>query len=172
MRKLLLSTTAIAASTILVATVAQADLSVTGSYKWSYTTQSSDIAATDGTLMENDSEIKFAFVNKTEENWTVGFHVEMETDTAGIDESNIYIIHTPGLGKLAAREGISAQKLLHGTHSAFFCGTSGCSILRALVTTLQKNANCITEPVTSAAASKCACHSGNSRASTSTRCSW
>ena len=86
--------------------------------------------------------------------------------------SNIYIIHTPGLGKLAAREGISAQKLLHGTHSAFFCGTSGCSILRALVTTLQKNANCITEPVTSAAASKCACHSGNSRASTSTRCSW
>ena len=119
MRKLLLSTTAIAASTILVATVAQADLSVTGSYKWSYTTQSSDIAATDGTLMENDSEIKFAFANKTEENWTVGFDVEMETDAAGIDESNMYVT-VPNFGtvKLGQQDGAADSfKMLYHDHN-------------------------------------------------------
>jgi outer membrane protein OmpU len=97
MRKLLLGTSALAAVT-LTANTALADLSISGYYEWSYKSTSSTIAANDGTSFGNDSEIKFSFKNKTDSGLEVGMAVEMETDSAGIDESNMYI--SGGFGKL------------------------------------------------------------------------
>ena len=97
MRKLLLGTSALAAVT-LTANTALADLSIKGYYEWSYQSTSSTIAANDGTSFGKDSEIKFSFKNKTDSGLEVGMAVEMETDKAGIDESNIYI--SGGFGKL------------------------------------------------------------------------
>ena len=97
MRKLLLGTSALAAVT-LTANTALADLSIKGYYEWSYQSTSSTIAANDGTSFGKDSEIKFSFKNKTDSGLEVGMAVEMETDKAGIDESNMYI--SGGFGKL------------------------------------------------------------------------
>ena len=98
MRKLLLGTTALAAAATLSANAALADVSISGYYEWSVSSTGSDVAATDGTSFGNDSEIKFSFTNKTDSGLTVGMAVEMETDAAGIDESNIYI--SGGFGKI------------------------------------------------------------------------
>ena len=98
MRKLLLGTTALAAAATLSANAALADLKISGYYEWKYQSTSSDIAANDGTTFGKDSEIKFSFSNKTDSGLTVGMAVEMETDAAGIDESNMYI--SGGFGKL------------------------------------------------------------------------
>ena len=97
MRKLLLGTSALAAVT-LTANTALADLSISGYYEWSYKSTSSTIAANDGTSFGDDSEIKFSFKNKTDSGLEVGMAVEMETDSAGIDESNMYF--SGGFGKL------------------------------------------------------------------------
>ena len=97
MRKLLLGTTALAAVT-LTTNAALADVSISGYYEWSYTSMGSTIAANDGTSFGTDSEIKFSFKNKTDSGLEVGMAVEMETDSEGIDESNMYI--SGGFGKL------------------------------------------------------------------------
>jgi len=98
MRKLLLGTTALAAAATLSANAALADVSISGYYEWKVQSTGSDVAATDGTTFASDSEIKFSFTNKTDSGLTVGMAVEMETDAAGIDESNMYI--SGGFGKI------------------------------------------------------------------------
>ena len=98
MRKLLLGTTALAAAATLSANAALADVSISGYYEWKMNSTSSQVAATDGTSFGEDSEIKFGFENKTDSGLTVGMAVEMETDAAGIDESNMYI--SGGFGKI------------------------------------------------------------------------
>ena len=98
MRKLLLGTTALAAAATLSANAALADVSISGYYEWKAKSQSSDISSQDGTSFDSDSEIKFSFKNKTDSGLEVGMAVEMETDAAGIDESNMYI--SGGFGKL------------------------------------------------------------------------
>ena len=117
MRKLLLGTTALAAAATLSANAALADVSISGYYEWKYQSTSSDITANDGTTFGNDSEIKVSFSNKTDSGLTVGMVVEMETDAAGIDESNMFV--SGGFGKLVLGQqdgvgdsyGVSAEDL-------------------------------------------------------------
>ena len=65
MRKLLLSTTALAAAATLSAN-ALADVSISGYTEFNYQSRSSNVAASDGTSMGSDSEIKISFSNKTD----------------------------------------------------------------------------------------------------------
>jgi len=99
MRKLLLGTTALAAAATLSAN-ALADVSISGSTEWKYTSLSSNIAASDGTSTATDSEIAFKFSNKTDSGLTVGWVVELEADDGdtAINESSISI--AGGFGKV------------------------------------------------------------------------
>ena len=54
MRKLLLGTTALAAAATLTANAALADVSISGSAEWSYTSRSSNVDANDGTTFGTD----------------------------------------------------------------------------------------------------------------------
>ena len=100
MRKLLLSTTALAAAATLSANTAIADISISGYYEWKYTSQSSDITTQDGTSFSNDSEIKFSFTNKTDSGLTIGMVTELESDDGdtAINEGSMSI--SGGFGKL------------------------------------------------------------------------
>jgi len=100
MRKLLLSTTALAAAATLSANVAVADISISGYYEWKYQSTSSDITANDGTTFSNDSEIKFSFSNKTDSGLTLGLTTELYSDAGDteIDESSLSI--SGGFGKI------------------------------------------------------------------------
>ena len=100
MRKLLLSTTALAAAATLSANTAIADVSISGYYEWRYTSTSSDITANDGTTMTNDSENAVKFSNKTDSGLTIGMVTEIESDDgdSAINESSMSI--SGGFGKL------------------------------------------------------------------------
>jgi len=105
MRKLLLGTTALAAAATLSANAlvsanAFADVSISGSTEWKYTSMSSNVTASDGTSSATDSEIKFSFTNKTDSGLTVGWVVELQADDGdtAIDESSISI--AGGFGKV------------------------------------------------------------------------
>jgi len=100
MRKLLLSSTAIATIAGLSASIALADVSVTGYYEWKYNSRDSNITADDGDLFNNDSEIAFKFSNKTDNGLTVGLTTEMYSDggDSTIDESSLTI--SGGFGKV------------------------------------------------------------------------
>ena len=100
MRKLLLGTTALAAAASLSANVAIADVSISGSYEWTYNSLSSNQTALDGTSMGSDSEIVFKFSNKTDSGLTIGLVTELESDDAdtAINESSLSI--SGGFGKV------------------------------------------------------------------------
>ncbi len=100
MRKLLLSTTALAAAATLSVNSAIADVSISGYTEWVYQSRSSNVAANDGTSMGSDSEIKISFSNKTDSGLDITMATEMTTDAddALIDESNISI--AGGFGKI------------------------------------------------------------------------
>ena len=101
MRKLLLGTTALAAAATLSANAAIADISISGSYEWSYNSLSSNQTALDGTTFGSDSEIAFTFTNKTDSGLTITAVSELEADgdgTSTMDESSISI--SGGFGKI------------------------------------------------------------------------
>jgi len=102
MRKLLLGTTALAAAFTLSATanVAVADVAISGSYEFSYKSQSSNITAIDGTTFGTDSEVVLSFTNKTDSGLTIGMVTEIEADDAdsAINEGSMSI--SGGFGKL------------------------------------------------------------------------
>ena len=101
MRKLLLGTTALAAAATLSANAAIADISISGSYEWSYNSLSSNQTSLDGTSFGSDSEIKFTFTNKTDSGLTITAVSELEADgdgTSTMDESSISI--SGGFGKI------------------------------------------------------------------------
>ena len=98
MRKLLLSSTALATAAVLTAGAAVADVSISATTEWEYTSRSSQVTTTDGTYFGVDSEIAFNFSNKTDSGLTISYVVEMESDATGIDESSLSI--SGGFGKL------------------------------------------------------------------------
>jgi hypothetical protein len=99
MRKLLLSTTALAAAATLSANAALADLSISGYYEWRYESRSSQVTANDGTYFGNDSEIAFKWSNKTDSGLNITMKQEFETDAgnSSVQESSIAI--EGGFGK-------------------------------------------------------------------------
>ena len=86
MRKLLLSTTALAAAATLTANAALADVSISGSAEWSYTSRSSNATANDGTTFGTDSDMTINFTNKTDTGLNITYRVDFDTD--GADGSN------------------------------------------------------------------------------------
>jgi hypothetical protein len=100
MRKLLLSTTALAAAATLSANAALADLSISGYYEWRYESRSSQVTASDGTKFDSDSEITFNWSNKTDSGLNVTMKQEFETDAgnSSVQESSIAI--EGGFGKV------------------------------------------------------------------------
>ena len=121
MRKLLLGTTALAAAATLSANAALADVSISGSYEWSYNSRSSNQATLDGTSFGSDSEIKFTFTNKTDSGLTIKAVSELEADADGtstMDEQSISISGGFGTIKLGNDDsvgdnfGIEAEDLI------------------------------------------------------------
>ena len=100
MRKLLLSSTALASAAVLTANIAVADVSISAATEWSYTSMSSTVTANDGTSFGTDSEIVFNFTNKTDSGLTIGYNVELQSDEANsvIDEAKLSI--SGGFGKI------------------------------------------------------------------------
>jgi len=102
MRKLLLSSTALASAAVLTANIAVADVSISAATEWKYMSTSSQVTAEDGTEFGTDSEIAFKFSNKTDSGLDIGYVVELESDASTsasyIDESSLSI--SGGFGKI------------------------------------------------------------------------
>jgi len=100
MRKLLLSSTALATAAALTAGAALADVSISGYYEWKHLSRSSQVVVNDGTSMASDSEIAFAFSNKTDSGLTISMVTELAADDTNgeIDESSLSI--SGGFGKI------------------------------------------------------------------------
>ena len=147
MRKLLLSTTALAAAATLSANTAMADISISGYYEWKYTSQSSDLTAQDGTSFSNDSEIKFSFTNKTDSGLTIGMVTELESDDGdtAINEGSMSI--SGGFGKLVlgGNDGVGDDYGVASTdlpaEEIYATGTDTLTILNADISGMSGDAN-------------------------------
>ena len=102
MRKLLLSTTALATAAALTAgsAVAETNVDITAATEWSHTSRSSAVVVKDGNYMATDSEVHLKFSNKTDSGLTLGYTVELDTDGGDTvnDESSLSI--SGGFGKI------------------------------------------------------------------------
>ena len=147
MRKLLLSTTALAAAATLSANTAIADISISGYYEWKYTSQSSDITTQDGTSFSSDSEIKFSFTNKTDSGLTIGMVTELESDDGdtAINEGSMSI--SGGFGKLVlgGNDGVGDDYGVASTdlpaEEIYATGTDTLTILNADISGMSGDAN-------------------------------
>ena len=105
MRKLLLSTTALAAAATLSANAALADVSISGYFEWDYQNVDSSVSANNGTTFGQDSEVKMVFTNKTYSGLTIAFQTEFETDKAGGGTSDDnFLSISGGFGKVVLGE--------------------------------------------------------------------
>jgi hypothetical protein len=115
MRKLLLGTTALAAAATLSANAALADVSISAATEWHYINHGSQDATLDGDKFSQDSEIAFKFSNKTDSGLTVGYTVELESDTGAggagliIDESSFTISGGFGSIMLGQNDGVATS---------------------------------------------------------------
>jgi len=113
MRKLLLGTTALAAAATLSANAALADVSISAATEWHYINHGSQDATLDGDKFSQDSEIAFKFSNKTDSGLTIGYTVELESDTGAggagliIDESSFTISGGFGSIMLGQNDGVA-----------------------------------------------------------------
>ncbi|MDC1134426.1 porin [Alphaproteobacteria bacterium] len=117
MRKLLLSSRALATAAIFTANVAVADVSISAGTEWKYMSTNSQVTAEDGTEFSQDSEIAFKFSNKTDSCLTIGYVAELESDADGtttMDESSISISGKFGKIVLGQNDGVSDQFVLNG----------------------------------------------------------
>jgi len=109
MRKLLLGTTALAAAASLSTSIALADVSISGGYEFTYSSQDSGIASSGSSFdsFSDDSDVKFSFTNKTDSGLTVGMFVAL--DGGAEDETALSI--SGGFGKvtLGSDDGIGDQ---------------------------------------------------------------
>jgi len=123
MRKLLLTTTALAGAMVLSA--AHADVSISGSYEFSYVSQSKSTAAqTTGASedrFKSDQNVMIQFSNKTDSGLTISMMANIESttdDAAGayLSDEN-YITISGGFGKLelGAQDGAGDQMSLSGS---------------------------------------------------------
>jgi hypothetical protein len=115
MRKLLLGTTALAAAATLSANAALADVSISAATEWHYINHGSQDATLDGDKFSQDSEIAFKFSNKTDSGLTIGYTVELESDTGAggagliIDESSFTISGGFGSIMLGQNDGVATS---------------------------------------------------------------
>jgi len=86
MRKLLLTSSALVAAAS-ISSYAVADVSVTGAFEWTYSSTSSNIAATDGDAMGVNNELTIKFTNKTDSGLTITGVYDIDADASAADES-------------------------------------------------------------------------------------
>ena len=86
MRKLLLTSSALVAAAS-ISSYAVADVSVTGAFEWTYSSTSSNIAATDGDAMGVNNELTVKFTNKTDSGLTITGVYDIDADANAADES-------------------------------------------------------------------------------------
>jgi hypothetical protein len=104
MRKLLLGTTALAAAATLSTNAALADVSIAGSYEFTYASRSSQITSLDGTTMgHGDTDMVVTFSNKTDSGLDLSFRydigaVESSDQALEGDEASLSI--SGGFGKI------------------------------------------------------------------------
>ena len=99
MRKLLLSTTTLAAAATLVATSALADVTISGTVEFDYQDYDSNIAANDGKRVASANEVLIDFTNKTDSGLTISYNMDIDGDAGGgIDDNSLSI--AGGFGKL------------------------------------------------------------------------
>jgi hypothetical protein len=106
MRKLLLTSSALVAAAS-ISSYAVADVSVTGAFEWTYSSTSSDIAATDGDAFGIDNELTISFTNKTDSGLTVTGVYDIDADANAIDESWMSI--SGGFGSLKLGKDVGAN---------------------------------------------------------------
>jgi len=104
MRKLLINSTALATVAALSASVAIADVSISGSTEMKYKSRSSQVAATNGTNTVTDSSVTLAFSNKTDSGLTIGYKVVMETEGGSMDADETSLTIAGGFGKVELGE--------------------------------------------------------------------
>jgi hypothetical protein len=86
MRKLLLTSSALVAAAS-ISSYAVADVSVTGGFEWTYSSTSSNLAATDGDAQGIDNELTIKFTNKTDTGLTITGVYDMDADAGTRDET-------------------------------------------------------------------------------------
>jgi hypothetical protein len=86
MRKLLLTSSALVAAAS-ISSYAVADVSVTGAFEWTYSSTSSNLAATDGDAQGIDNELTIKFTNKTDTGLTITGVYDMDADAGTRDET-------------------------------------------------------------------------------------
>ena len=86
MRKLLLTSSALVAAAS-ISSYAVADVSVTGGFEWTYSSTSSNLAATDGDAQAVDNELTIKFTNKTDSGLTITGVYDMDADAGTRDET-------------------------------------------------------------------------------------
>jgi hypothetical protein len=106
MRKLLLTSSALVAAAS-ISSYAVADVSVTGAFEWTYSSTSSDIAATDGDAFGVNNELTIKFTNKTDSGLTVTGVYDIDADANAIDESWMSI--SGGFGSLKLGKDVGAN---------------------------------------------------------------
>ena len=104
MRKLLLTSTALVAATSMI-NYASADVSVSGGFEWGYTSQSSEVAASNGDSYRVDNEVVISFTNKTDTGLTITGRYDVDGDAATVDESSITIAGGFGTLRLGQDDG-------------------------------------------------------------------
>ena len=86
MRKLLLTSSALVAAAS-ISSYAVADVSVTGAFEWTYSSTSSNLAATDGDAQGVNNELTIKFTNKTDSGLTITGVYDIDADANAADES-------------------------------------------------------------------------------------
>ncbi len=98
MRKLLLTSSALVAAAS-ISSYAVADVSVTGAFEWTYSSTSSNLAATDGDAQGVNNELTITFTNKTDSGLTITGVYDMDADAGTRDESFFEV--SGGFGSLS-----------------------------------------------------------------------
>jgi hypothetical protein len=106
MRKLLLTSSALVAAAS-ISSYAVADVSVTGAFEWTYSSTSSNIAATDGDAQGVNNELTIKFTNKTDSGLTITGVYDIDADASAIDESWMSI--SGGFGSLKLGKDVGAN---------------------------------------------------------------
>ena len=123
MRKLLLGTTALAAAATLSANVALAEVSITGSFEFTYQSHDPGTSTTGASNDEfsSDQDIAIKFEKKTDSGLTIGMYQKIETGGLGAqgagdaatgvnsDENYIYINGGFGQIRLGSEDGAGDQ---------------------------------------------------------------
>ena len=97
MRNYLLSTSALAGAALL-SSAAVADVSISGTFEWDYAARDSNIAANDGNVMGQESDVDINFTNKTDSGLTITAAQHFDTNSAGQDDVSMSI--SGGFGKI------------------------------------------------------------------------